>query len=73
MKRHTPSVPGDALTQREAEVLSVLAEDISIAEACSELAISRSTLNGHFKELLVKTGRKTRVGLVIAYFDEYEI
>ena len=61
------------MTQREEEVLSVLTLDLTIGEVCGELGITRSTLNGHFKELLIKTGRKTRVGLVIAYFDEYEV
>lgn len=65
MKRNTPTVPGDALTPREEEVLAVLKLDLTIAEVCDELQLSRSTFNGHLKELLLKTGRRTRTGLVL--------
>ena len=67
VKRNTPSVPGDELTEREEEVLAALANDRTVAEVCDELQISRSTFNGHLKELLTKTGCKTRTGLVLVY------
>ena len=57
------------MTEREAEVLSVLTLDLTIGEVCEELGITRSTLNGHMKEIITKLGVRTRIGLVVYYLE----
>ncbi len=64
MKRNTLTVLGDALTEREEEVLAALASDAPIIEVCDELGISRSTWTDHVGELLLKLGCRTRAGLI---------
>lgn len=53
-----------ALTQRENEVLNLILEEKSNVLIAEELGISEKTVESHRKNIYLKTGSKTVVGLV---------
>lgn len=53
------------LTRREIEVLSLIARDLSNQEIADKLFISIRTVESHKQNLIVKTGAKSVVGLII--------
>ncbi len=53
--------PVDALTEREVQVLRLLASDLSTAEIAAELVISISTLRTHTKRVYGKLGVHSRL------------
>jgi len=59
-----PEAPGDALTEREREVLALLVEGISNAQIAERLVLSRSTVNFHVSNVLGKLGAATRTEAV---------
>ncbi|APA93699.1 response regulator transcription factor [Myroides odoratimimus] len=52
------------LTQREKEVLALLAEEMTSKEISEKLFISVNTVETHRKNILLKTGSKTTTGAV---------
>lgn len=52
------------LTDREKEVLKMIAEDLSNQEIADRLHISKRTVETHRKNLMLKTGSNSVVGLV---------
>jgi DNA-binding NarL/FixJ family response regulator len=71
--RHRPSGPLDELTQREREILALMAEGRSNAGICERLVLSPRTVETHVRTILHKLGLKTttddhrRVLAVLAY------
>jgi DNA-binding NarL/FixJ family response regulator len=63
--KHRASLPGEALTDREKEVLELICRELTAAEIADHLYISRRTAEGHRNSLLQKTGCKNTAGLVI--------
>jgi len=61
--------PISRVSQREAEVLRLIARGLSNAEIGSELYISLPTVKSHVASLLSKLGARDRVQLVVAAYE----
>lgn len=57
------------ISQREAEVLRLVARGLSNAEIGGELFISLPTVKSHVASLLAKLGARDRVQLVVAAYE----
>ncbi|MEU7911124.1 response regulator transcription factor [Microbispora bryophytorum] len=63
----SPRAPG--LTEREAEVLTLVGRGLSNAEIAAELFISAATVKTYVTRLLAKLGARDRVRLVIIAYE----
>jgi DNA-binding NarL/FixJ family response regulator len=63
--KHRAGLPGEALTDREKEVLELICRELTAGEIADRLYISRRTAEGHRNSLLQKTGCRNTAGLVI--------
>lgn len=55
----------ESLTERETEVLTLIAEGLTNQEICDRLWLSMPTVKTHVSHLLAKTGARDRVQLVL--------
>ena len=55
---------GDSLTQREREILQLLADGMSNADVAQRLFISQETVKSHVRHILVKLEADTRTQAV---------
>jgi DNA-binding NarL/FixJ family response regulator len=56
-----PTAPPDSLSERERQVLVLLAEGLSNEEIAAELGIAENTVRNHVRNILEKLGLKNRV------------
>ncbi len=64
-----PTQPVDALTEREEEVLAVVAAGRTNAEIADELYISLSTVKTHLASLMQKLGARNRVEMAMWAYE----
>jgi DNA-binding CsgD family transcriptional regulator len=66
--RKSPSAkPGTALTEREGEILELLASGLSSSEVADGLKISKTTLSGHLLNIRSRLGVPTTTAAVVSY------
>jgi DNA-binding NarL/FixJ family response regulator len=59
-----PGLP-DGLTEREGEVLALIAQGLSNAEIASQLFVSRSTVKTHINQIFAKTSSRDRPQAIV--------
>jgi DNA-binding NarL/FixJ family response regulator len=67
-----PPDPPDGLTQREVEILSLIAQDLTNGEIAERLFLSNHTIKTHINRIFAKTASRDRVA-AIGYAQRHNI
>ena len=67
-----PPAPPDGLTQREVEILGLIAQGLTNGEIADRLYLSNHTIKTHINRIFAKTGSRDRVA-AIAYAQRHNI
>ncbi|MBS1683843.1 MAG: hypothetical protein JSS76_03765 [Bacteroidetes bacterium] len=67
------SIPSLSLTQREKEILSLVARGYSSKQIAHQLKISDNTVSNHRKNMLARNAAKSSAELVFLYNSSSEI
>ncbi len=68
--REAPAMPSlDALTEREREVMALVAEGLTNDEIAERLVVSRLTAKTHVSRAMVKLGARDRIQLVVLAYQ----
>jgi len=67
-----PPDPPDGLTQREAEILGLIAQGLTNGEIAEHLFLSNHTIKTHINRIFAKTGSRDRVA-AIGYAQRHDI
>jgi len=67
-----PTGPPDGLTQREVEILSLIAQGLTNGEIAERLFLSNHTIKTHINRIFAKTGSRDRVA-AIGYAQRHHI
>jgi len=67
-----PAEPPDGLTQREAEILGLIAQGLTNGEIAGRLFLSNHTIKTHINRIFAKTGSRDRVA-AIGYAQRHNI
>ncbi len=67
-----PPAPPDGLTQREVEILGLIARGLTNGEIADRLFLSNHTIKTHINRIFAKTGSRDRVA-AIAYAQRHNI
>jgi len=70
--RPAPGPPPDGLTQREVEILSLIAQGLTNGEIADRLFLSNHTIKTHINRIFAKTGSRDRVA-AIAYAQRHNL
>ncbi|HEY3867076.1 MAG TPA: response regulator transcription factor [Actinocrinis sp.] len=68
-QRNRPTGPAAALTEREGEVLRLMARGCSNAEIAAQLVLGAETIKTHVGSILAKLGARDRTQAVIAAYE----
>jgi DNA-binding NarL/FixJ family response regulator len=63
-ERRDPATPPDGLTQREAEILALIAQGLTNPEIAARLFLSNHTVKTHISRIFAKTGSRDRVAAI---------
>jgi DNA-binding NarL/FixJ family response regulator len=69
---HSPS-PDRHLSERELEIIALVAEGLTNQEIAGRLTISKRTVDNHVSNIFTKTGAKNRVALLNWAMDHGKI
>lgn len=69
-QRDEPCVDPDSLTQREREVLLLIAEGLTNQEIAGKLVVSEATIKTHISHIFSKLGARDRAAAIVYAYDQ---